>query len=130
MILDTTFVVDILRGNPSAIRKLHTLLADGETLIITAPTIFEVFSGLAKSRKLPQERERIRRALNQHVQWAFDGKSAEAAGELDAELIAKGQTIGPIDSQIAGIALTNHEPVLTRNTEHFKRVPGLHVETY
>lgn len=130
MILDTTFVIDVLRGEPAAIRKLNELLAEGEAPVIAAPTVFELFSGLERLRKSAAERERIRRVLAQHAAWPLDERSAEAGGEVDGQLVARGLKIDPLDAMIAGIALTRHDAVLTRDVEHFRRVPGLHLETY
>ncbi|MBC8496778.1 MAG: type II toxin-antitoxin system VapC family toxin [Anaerolineales bacterium] len=37
----------------------------------------------------------------------------------------EGKLIGVLDTQIAGICLSHNLPLLTRNTDHFQRVPGL-----
>jgi predicted nucleic acid-binding protein len=38
--------------------------------------------------------------------------------------------LDPVDAQIAGMALEERLPVLTRNAKHFERVPDLKVTTY
>jgi predicted nucleic acid-binding protein len=60
----------------------------------------------------------------------LDLESAFLAGDIQKELIRKGEIIDPEDCMIAGIALKSNEPLLTRNLKHFKRIPGLQVETY
>ena len=62
--------------------------------------------------------------------FVLDARGAERAGDIEGKLIKHGIMIQPLDSMIAGIALTKGERVLTRNTKHFGRVPGLVVETY
>ena len=46
MILDTNFIIDIMRNNESAINKSKQLSDIGESQFITSLTIFELFSGL------------------------------------------------------------------------------------
>ncbi len=42
-----------------------------------------------------------------------------------AELWSAGKPIGDFDAQIAGHAITLKMPLLSHNTQHFKRVSGL-----
>ena len=42
----------------------------------------------------------------------------------------EGEKIEPEDAMIAGIALENDQPVLTRNTRDFLGIEKLKVETY
>jgi predicted nucleic acid-binding protein len=53
----------------------------------------------------------------------FNRDHAERAAELSAQL--RLQQIGIADSQIAATALMDGAELLTYNTEHFGRVPGL-----
>ena len=41
-----------------------------------------------------------------------------------------GRLIGANDLWIAATGLAHHMPVVTRNVEHFRRVPDLEVESY
>ena len=58
MIFDTTFVIDLMRNNKEAVSRLHQIINGGETQLITALTIFELFSGLAQSNKPIEEKIR------------------------------------------------------------------------
>jgi tRNA(fMet)-specific endonuclease VapC len=130
MILDTAFLIDLMKGNRMAEQKLTALLQSGSSIAITAPTIFELFNGLAQSSKPAAELAKIHGVLHQQVRWTFDDASAEQGGRIYGELVRKGQPIDTIDAMIAGIALRHQEPVLTKNIKHFSRVSGLKVETY
>ena len=56
----------------------------------------------------------------------FDAKAADAF-----EQIMKANTqVGTMDLRIAAIAIANNAVVLTRNTRHFGKVPGLLVEDW
>lgn len=130
MILDTTFVIDLLRGREAAVEKLRSLTAAGVPLTIGTPTIFELFSGVEQQQKPAQERNQIHSVIHQQVVWPLDEASAEYAGRIDGHLIATGEQIDVPDAMIAGIALQHHEPILTRNAKHFSRIEGVKVETY
>ena len=51
-------------------------------------------------------------------------------GELVNNVILKKSPIGDFDLMISCIALEFGESLATRNTEHFRRVPSLKIETW
>lgn len=130
MILDTTFIIDLMNAEKEAVNKLNELVKKKEAQIITSPSIFELFSGLSRSKKPEQEKEKIVTTIKNQIILDLDNISAEKGGEVDGMLIKKGKTIQPIDSMIAGIALTKKEKILTRNVKDFSKIKGLEVETY
>jgi len=56
---------------------------------------------------------------------SFDEEAAVFTGNVRAYLEAKGKKIGPMDSLIAGHALSWGAGVVTHNVDEFSRVPGL-----
>lgn len=130
MILDTDFVIDVMRKEEHAIKKLKELMSGGESRIITAPTLFELYSVIARSEKKDMEKQKILHTLSNLIIWHLDKEGAEKGGEIDGRLVMEGQKIDPIDSMIAGITLAKGEKILTRNVRHFSRIAGLGVETY
>lgn len=57
-----------------------------------------------------------------------DGPEASAlAAETRLSLEKDGQGIGMADYLIAGVCLANGGVLLTRNLDHFERVPGLKI---
>jgi len=127
MILETTFIIDLMNGNPEAIEKIKQI---NETQFITTPTIFELWSGIAQSKKPVQEKKKILAVLESQLVLNLDKESSEEAGEIDGTLIKEGQQIDPEDSMIAGIAKAYGEKILTRNVSHFDRIKGIEIETY
>jgi predicted nucleic acid-binding protein len=130
MILDTSFLIDAMRGKPAAAGKLKELVASRTPLAVATPSLFELFSGVAQSSKPAAELERIHGILHQQMLWPLDAAAAEQAGKVHGALGKEGRPIGSVDALIAGIALEHREPVLTRNTKEFSRVSGLRVESY
>ncbi len=130
MILDTSFLIDMMEEKADAVKRFDILLEKGAPLNITALSVFELFTGVALSMRPSEELEKIKRILKERESWPLDDSSAERAGTLKGRLAAEGFVLGSVDAMIAGIALQHNEPVLTRNARHFSRVPGLRVETY
>lgn len=60
----------------------------------------------------------------------WDAKAANRHGELRADLKARGKPIDDFDEMIAAHALTVGAVVVTDNTRHFSRVPGLVIENW
>ncbi len=130
MILDTGFIIDVMRREENAVRRLRELISSGETQAITTPSLFELYSGVSRSSIPRLEKGRIMQTLSNLVVWSLDTKGAETGGEIDGRLSSKGERLDPVDSMIAGIALSRGEAILTRNVRHFSRIPGLRIETY
>jgi len=130
VILDTDFIINLLRNDIGAKNKLQQLIADSRPLIIAAPTLFELYGGIERSSKPEQEKKKVITVLQTMTIFSLDEQSSIKAGEIDGSLLNKGITIDPVDSMIAGIALRNGETILTRNLKHFSKIPTLKVETY
>lgn len=130
MLLDTTFLIDLMRGEASAIERLKVLEYEGIAQNVASPTLYELYVGIALSKKPEVEKRRVLEILTSAAILNLDAKSAEMAGRIQGELMAKGEMLDPEDAMIAGIALTNGESILTRNVEHLSRIMDLKVETY
>ncbi len=60
----------------------------------------------------------------------FDARAAEAAAGIRTALEQSGSLIGPIDIQIASVALSRGAVLVTHNTREFERVAGLLLEDW
>ena len=60
----------------------------------------------------------------------FDTDAALRYGELRRFLERQGTPIGDADTRIAAVALSRNLIVVTGDTRHFRRVPGLMVENW
>ena len=129
MILETSFVVDFLKGDEDAVSKMQSLIDEDVPYEITTPTIFELWGGLVNLEKPEKELQRITSLLGGIVIFPLDDESAKIAGNVDGQLVKRGLKIDTEDSMIAGIAIKNNKKVLTRD-KHFDRIEGLKVEEY
>ncbi|MGQ0535210.1 MAG: PIN domain-containing protein [Methanobacteriota archaeon] len=130
MILDTTVLVDLLRGEPKARDLVASLEAEGRVLWVPTPAVFEVYEGIERADRPDRELRAVREVLDAYTVLPFETDHAVRAGRVSGELVRRGAMIDPVDAQIAGSALAMDRPVLTRNAKHFERVDGLAVEKY
>lgn len=101
-------------------------LAVGDEVGLSAITVAELEFGAQHSGDYETEIEAVRKILMPFVCFDFDATvCAESYGRVRLDLDAAGKTIGAMDSLIAGHALALSATLVTNNTAHFSRVPGL-----
>lgn len=129
--LDSDILIAYLHNEHDAIKKLEDLYAKGDvTAFTTTINAVEIWKGIyrASGEKQKEEAAKVRWLLDSLELLTLDYESSRLAGELDAKMRAN--TIGDLDLLIASIALANGETLVTKNIKHFKRVPGLKVESW
>jgi tRNA(fMet)-specific endonuclease VapC len=133
MILDTTFFVDVLRGdvrdNPTAEEYIKNMDAAG-TGKISSVSVMELWEGIHLAEATTTERTRVEELIEGIYELPFDRDVAMLADELSAALISQGEPIEDSDVMIGATALVHDEPVLTCNVKHFERIDGLDIHTY
>ena len=129
--LDTTILVDLERGIPSAKKEIEKLLSESNRLCTTTINIFEMAFGAHKSRKSKKNIKALVALTEDLDLWDFDKESSFLAGELLQKLESKGTPIGFRDVFIASIALTNRcDRIVTSNVKDFNRIPGIKATPY
>lgn len=129
MILDTTFLVDVLRGDSDVAEQLEMVDETG-TPFVSAITIMELAEGIRVADASEEEQAAVTELLADLNELPFDRDCASRAGELNADLVSAGNTVDETDVMIAATALVHGYPVLTRNVSHFDRIDGLAVRSY
>ena len=119
MIADTDVLIDYLQGKGAADRI--ALEIEHAQLYTTAVTRFELLAGVRSAR----QEKLVIELLDALSCLPLDSTAADRAAEIRRSLERRGQPIGMGDSLIAGITVANKGVLLTRNREHFQRVPGL-----
>ena len=118
LLLDSTFLIDHLRGEGEAVDRLAGIFANGDEPIVTEIIVCEVRAGL-----LP-DAERHLVALLEPMEFVQpDPGTAIRAGRWRAELRARGRTLSLADSLIAATADSMGATVLTRNVRDFSLTP-------
>ena len=129
MILDSTFVHDVVHENDAAVNRLVELRDDGTPVALSALTVFEIGVGLRG--KAAKYRDRFDEKIEDLVVVPVGEAIARRALNIQHDLLDRGERIGARDVLIAGTTVESGDPrVLTRNVGEFERVEGLDVETY
>ena len=128
LILETSFLVDFGRENNRAAPgpALAFLEARGnDRLYVTFTVAGELASGLSLAG-----RARWEEFLGPFHILPFTADVSWEYGRAFRYLKENGLLIGANDIWIAATALAYRMPVVTRNVEHYRRVPDLQVESY
>ena len=127
-ILDTDTCIYWLNGLES-IRE-HVRQCGPRNLRITIVTFAELRYGAYNSHKVEENLRKLDQFLKKVKVLPLDQEVADRFGQLKTELQRQGQIISDFDLLIASIAIRFGGTLVTKNTEHFQRVPGLHRENW
>ncbi|MDY6770238.1 MAG: PIN domain-containing protein [Candidatus Nanohaloarchaea archaeon] len=129
MILDTSFLVDVLRGK-DAVKPIETEIDEGQNAAVTSVTVMELWQGIREADDHAAERDAVEILLSQFPTQSFSSAAARVAGEIQADLKEAGVRIDAEDVMIGAIARHRAEPVVTADPDHFEQIPGLTVRSY
>lgn len=127
-LLDTSTLVDIFRGDKEALFKLD--MTPIQDVLTSTLVIAEIVAGMQAGRKSSPSYKLSESFVNYVNIEVFDKAAAKQAGYLLSVLAKSGKPIGQIDTLIAAHALALDAVLVTANTKHFARVPGLKVENW
>jgi tRNA(fMet)-specific endonuclease VapC len=128
-VLDTSFIVDLLRGKKEALQKLAEMEVQEIPLSTTEINVLELYRGAYLSRKTYQNLEEVKKLLECFQVLELEESVYEVFASLSANLLSKGRAIGAFDELIAAIILCHDGKIVTRDN-HFTEVTGLEVIVY
>jgi len=130
-LLDTNIISELIKrqSNPHLLERMQDV--PDASLYTSSVCAMELRFGALRVPNSEALWTRIQKRILTRVQiLPFGYQEAMKAAELLAALYASGRPIGIEDTMIASTALSNGLIVVTANTEHFSRVPGLHSENW
>lgn len=126
MLLDSTFLIDLLDQRDAAETKLEELVETDTPVSVSTLSVYEVGLGLQEN-----EHETFDEILASVVVLPLGLGESYRALSIQRTLYNRGEPIGDVDSLIAATAAESVDPrLLTRNVDEFTRVEGIDVETY
>jgi len=130
-LLDTNIISELIKKQPnsSLIERMEDV---PDTSLYTASVCaMELRFGALRVPNSEALWTKIQKRILSRIQLlSFGYQEAMKAAELLAVLYASGRPIGIEDTMIASTALSNGLIVITANTEHFSRIPGLQSENW
>jgi predicted nucleic acid-binding protein len=129
VLLDTSFLIDLMDGDEGAVKKARKLESDLVQQRLSAMTLFELYYGIARATDSEAEREKVEDVLSSKPIHPADTAVMRKAGRLSGELQNDGSPVGDGDVIIGATADVVEERVLTRNVDDFERL-DVEIETY
>jgi toxin FitB len=125
IILDTNVLSELMRQEPD-LSVVHWLDRQPSSSVwTTSITLMELRSGLGslpagkRRARMIQELEAVLTEEIEERYASFDAAAAEQAAMLIAERKLRGRPVDLRDTMIAGIVLSRHAAIATRNTADF-----------
>jgi tRNA(fMet)-specific endonuclease VapC len=127
-VLDTNTLIHFFKGE-GLVAKRMTKVPPSQCAIPT-PVVFELETGIGKSTDPSKRRRQLDQLLRVVRVLPFGLEEAKAAASVRVHLEKAGTPIGPFDLLIGATALARQGVLVTRNTDEFRRVPGLPLENW
>ncbi len=121
-LLDTTVLIDYLRGHAEVRDRLRALAEQGHELSVCAISVAEVFAGLRE-----EDREAVVRFLSKLKYFDLSFDIATVSGEHQNAFARRGRILKLTDVLVGATALSEEAILLTDNVKDFP-LPGLRVE--
>jgi predicted nucleic acid-binding protein len=131
--VDTSFLIDLLRETSRGEEGPAVRFAEQrgeETLAASLFVHCELLAGAAMARDPVTERERVERVCAGLDVFYPEPGFAAVYAEILGYLRRRGEGIDTMDLLIASAARQAGATLITRNTRHFQRVPGLDLSDY
>lgn len=125
-LLDTTVCIALIRHNQQVIDKIMDVGI--QNCLISEITIAELYYGACKSGKASHFND------VSLIQELFETvplyPSLQTYGEIKTALELKGMRIDEFDLLIGATALSNSMTLVTHNTKHLGRIPGIIIQDW
>ncbi len=128
-VLDTNACIEIIRKRSERVLSRLRKCTVG-SLGISSVTLAELYYGVARSANPDKNLVALTQFCTPLEILPFDGRAASSYGRVRASLEESGFPAGPLDTLIAGHALSLDAALVTDNEREFRHVKGLKVENW
>jgi tRNA(fMet)-specific endonuclease VapC len=109
---------------------LRSEAGKGTRVSTTVISLCELYAGACASQNPPKELRKVEELVSNLEIFELTEEASRKYGELLNSSAIRTHPIGDFDLIIAAIAISTGEVLVTRNREHFGRVPGLVLEEW
>ncbi|MCI4330797.1 MAG: PIN domain-containing protein [Thermoplasmata archaeon] len=113
MLLDASFLIDLMEGQPEAVALAAAIDSEGARLRLPTPVLFELWVGASRVGGRTSDREQLELLETSYEAVELAAADARSAGTLQATLRRAGRALGTVDAQLAGMALARSEELVT-----------------
>lgn len=130
MILDSSFLIDLMDGDEDAV--VYAKRLDGQDMAqrIPAQVVYELYVGVGITETPDSEVSKIQSVIEARPVIETTEQIAKLAGRIDGELRKKGERVAQGDIKIGATARQFDEPVITNNAADFGKIPEVQVVEY
>ena len=125
--IDTSILVEFLRGNKDVIEKFNGL--DSEDIFISPITLCELFQGAYLSKNPELKTQELNSFINSFSLLDFNKTICNEFGKQYAKLSKIGKMIPEFDLMIACFAKVNGLILVSKDEKHFNNL-GIKVELW
>jgi len=130
MILDTSFLIDMMNGQSDAVAKAGQLDMKPVVERIPVQVVYELYVGVGYTDTPEAEVERIQSILDTRPVEETTPGIARLAGRINGTLKRKGQKVSTGDMLVGATARHYDEPVVTGNPIDFEPIPDVEIDQY
>ena len=113
MILETSFLIDMMKGQPEVAALVKEIDRSGETVYLPSPALFELWLGAGRSSRSRKEIQKIESLVESFDVLVLTDEDAREAGLMQARLSKTGRGMGTVDVLLAGMARQRGESLVT-----------------
>ena len=124
-LLDTDTLIYFLKGNETVIRNFRTCVDIPKAISVI--TYGELVHGSRKSERGVENLAKVHRLAELYPIIDVTRAVMDSFGEIKASLSAAGTTVDDFDLLIGCTALTLNYAVVSNNSKHYRKIPGLRV---
>lgn len=127
-LLDTDTCIYWLKGVQSVREHLEAIGMD--QIAISTITVGELYFGAYNSAKVAENLTRAETFVKQLAVLPLNDAALKTFGQIKADLRKQGQVVADFDLLIASTALAEARILVTNNTRHYARIPGIQLENW
>jgi tRNA(fMet)-specific endonuclease VapC len=129
IILDTSFIIDLIRQKMEALAKLSEIENREEIICTTTMNVLELYRGAYMSTRIASNLESVRKIIEALLVIPITEETYDIFGSLSSKLSSRSEPMGDFDEVIAAITLAYDASIVTKD-EHFHRISALNAISY